>query len=189
MGGEPYKFITEHREEDRARFADWKHRTFNYTDTLYFLEFLQHYYREHASLEDAFARHLRPEDSTIEPALIGFHNDFFSLPEAPQRSLKHVATPARNSRCKRLCMYLRWMVRQDDRGVDFGDWKQIYPAQLCLHLDVHVERQARRLKLLKRKQNDWLDVKELTASVRSFEPDDPAKYDIALIRMGIDGEE
>ncbi|MEM9525509.1 MAG: TIGR02757 family protein [Bacteroidota bacterium] len=187
MGGEPYRFITEHREEDRARFADWKHRTFNYTDTLYFLEFLQHYYREHASLEDAFARHLRPEDPTIEPALIGFHNLFFSLPDAPQRTRKHVATPARKSRCKRLCMLLRWLVRQDQNGVDFGDWTRISPAQLCLPLDVHVERVARKLKLLKRKQNDWQAVLELTAAVRRFDAEDPGKYDFALFGMGVEG--
>ncbi|WP_020567050.1 TIGR02757 family protein [Neolewinella persica] len=186
MGGEPYRFITEHREEDRARFADWKHRTFTYTDTLYFLEYLQRFYQENASLETAFSRHLTPEDQTIEPALIGFHNDFFSLPEAPQRTRKHVASPARKSRCKRLCMYLRWMVRQDDRGVDFGDWHQISPGQLCLPLDVHVERQARRLKLLKRKQTDWQAVLELTAAVRRFDPEDPGRYDFALFGMGID---
>ena len=188
MGGEPYRFITEHREEDRARFADWKHRTFNYTDTLYFLEFLQRFYREHDSLETAFARHLRPEDRNIEPALIGFHEDFFSLPDAPRRTQKHVATPARKSRCKRLCMYLRWMVRKDVRGVDFGEWTTISPAQLCLPLDVHVERQARRLGLLKRKQNDWKAVVELTDAVRRFDPDDPARYDFSLFGMGIDGE-
>ncbi len=186
MGGRPYQFITEHREADRARFAEWKHRTFTYTDTLYFLEFLQQYYRENASLETAFSRHLKPEDATIEPALIGFHNDFFSLPDAPSRTRKHVATPARKSRCKRLCMFLRWMVRQDERGVDFGDWHHISPAQLCLPLDVHVERQARRLQLLTRKQNDWQAVLELTAAVRHLNPADPARYDFALFGMGLE---
>jgi len=187
MGGEPYRFITEHREEDRARFAEWKHRTFTYTDTLYFLEFLQQYYRENASLEDAFARHLTPEDSTIEPALKGFHNLFFSLPDAPQRTRKHVATPERKSRCKRLCMFLRWMVRQDNRGVDFGDWQRISPRQLCLPLDVHVERVARKLHLLQRKQTDWKAVVELTENVRRFDPEDPTRYDFALFGMGVDG--
>ena len=187
MGGEPYRFITEHREEDRARFADWKHRTFTYTDTLYFLEFLQRYYREHASLETAFSAHLRPEDADIGPALTGFHNHFFSLPDAPSRTRKHVATPARKSRCKRLCMFLRWMVRQDDRGVDFGDWTRIRPAQLCLPLDVHVDRVARHLGLLERKQTDWKAVEELTAACRRLDPEDPAKYDFALFGMGVEG--
>lgn len=190
MDGEPYRFITEHREEDRARFVDWKHRTFNYTDTLYFLEFLQHYYRENASLETAFSQFLTPDDEDIEPALRGFQELFFSLPDAPQRTRKHVATPARNSRCKRLCMYLRWMVRQDDRGVDFGAWKSISPSQLCLPLDVHVERVARSLGLLKRKQCDWLAVKELTANLRQFDAQDPARYDFALFGLGVlDGGE
>ncbi len=186
MGHEPYRFVTEHRPEDRARFADWKHRTFTYADTRYFLEFLQHFYRENDSLEDAFARHLTPEDATIEPALRGFHDLFFSLPEAPRRTRKHVATPLRKSRCKRLCMYLRWMVRQDDRGVDFGQWKRIRPDQLCVPLDVHVERVARRLKLLTRKQCDWQAVTELTGNLRRFDPEDPARFDFSLFGMGVE---
>ncbi|MEL6357187.1 MAG: TIGR02757 family protein [Bacteroidota bacterium] len=190
MGGEPHRFITEHKEEDRARFAEWKHRTFNYTDTLYFLEWLQRYYLEHESLELAFAKHLEPDSQDIELALLGFHKQFFSLPDAPQRTRKHVATPARKSRCKRLCMFLRWMVRKDDRGVDFGHWKKIAPHQLCLPLDVHVERIARRLGLLKRKQCDWQAVKELTANLRRFDAADPARYDFALFGLGVlnDGE-
>lgn len=185
MGGEPYRFIVEHQADERNRFQYWKHRTFNFEDTCYFLEWLQQYYREHDSLEEAFARHLNPEDEDIEKALLGFHEDFFSLPDAPKRTRKHVATPARKSRCKRLCMFLRWMVRQDDKGVDFGDWTNISPAQLCLPLDVHVERIARQFGLLKRKQCDWLAVKELTANLRVFDPNDPARYDFALFGMGV----
>ncbi|PHI19767.1 TIGR02757 family protein [Lewinellaceae bacterium SD302] len=185
MGGEPYRFITEHHPEDRDRFADWKHRTFNFEDTRYFLEWLQRYYREHDSLEEAFARHLTPEDEDIENALRGFHDDFFSLPDAPRRTRKHIATPTRKSRCKRLCMFLRWMVRRDENGVDFGDWSNISPAQLCLPLDVHVERVARQFGLLTRKQCDWLAVKELTANLRSFDAEDPARYDFALFGLGV----
>lgn len=188
MEGEPHRFITEHRPEDRERFVDWKHRTFNFTDTQYFLEWLQWYYRRQDSLEDAFARFMTPETPNIEPALRGFHDFFFSLPDAPHRTRKHVATPARKSRCKRLCMFLRWMVRQDERGVDFGLWRRISPAQLCLPLDVHVERVARRYGLLKRKQCDWLAVTELTESLRRFDPEDPARYDFALFGIGILGE-
>ena len=187
MGGEPHRFILEHRPEDRARFADWKHRTFTYADTDYFLTWLQWYYREHDSLEDAFARYLTPEDADLDPALRGFHDLFFSLPDAPQRTRKHVATPARKSRCKRLCMFLRWMVRQDDRGVDFGDWTRISPAQLCLPLDVHVERVARKLGLLHRKQADWEAVRELTANLRELDAEDPARYDFSLFGMGVEG--
>lgn len=185
MGGEPYRFVTEHQPADLARFRDWKHRTFNYEDTRYFLRRLRHFYRHEAGLETAFARHLHPEDQDITPALIGFHEDFFALPDAPRRTRKHVATPARKSRCKRLCMFLRWMVRQDDRGVDFGDWTGIRPDQLCLPLDVHVERVARHFGLLDRKQCDWRAVQELTARLRCFDPTDPARYDFALFGLGV----
>ena len=186
MEGRPYQFIVNHAEEDRDRFTDWKHRTFNFVDTRYFLRWLQWYYRNHDSLEDAFARHLKPGDTTIEPALIGFHELFFSLPDAPHRTRKHVATPARNSRCKRLCMFLRWMVRRDDRGVDFGQWARIGAARLCLPVDVHVERVARSMGLLTRKQTDWKAVLELTENLRAFDPGDPCKYDFALFGLGVD---
>jgi uncharacterized protein (TIGR02757 family) len=188
MDSTPYDFIVNHAEEDRARFADFKHRTFQYTDTLYFLEFLQWYYRRHDSLEDAFARFMTPEDTTIEPALRGFHELFFSLPDAPQRTRKHIATPARNSACKRLNMFLRWMVRQDDKGVDFGAWTRIRPAQLMMPLDVHVERVARRLGLITRPQRDWKTVIELTNNLRKLDPEDPVKYDFALFGEGVLGE-
>jgi uncharacterized protein (TIGR02757 family) len=185
MEGEPYRFIMEHEEADRARFEGFVHRTFQYTDTLYFLEFLQWYYRRHESLEDAFARFLTPEDEHTGPALIGFHELFFSLPDAPQRTRKHVATPARKSSCKRLNMFLRWMVRQDEAGVDFGQWTRILPRQLLMPLDVHVERVARRLGLLTRKQRDWLAVLELTENLRRYDPEDPVKYDFALFGLGV----
>ena len=188
MGGRPHHFITTYGNDPEAiahALSDWKHRTFTFADTVYFLRWLHHYYREHDSLEDAFARHLGPCDPTVEPALRGFHEHFFSLPDAPHRTRKHVATPARNSRCKRLCMFLRWMVRHDDRGVDFGQWQRISPHQLCVPLDVHVERTARQLGLLNRKQADWQAVLELTANLRRYDPDDPVKYDFALFGLGI----
>ncbi|OAV43075.1 TIGR02757 family protein [Lewinella sp. 4G2] len=185
MDGRPYQFILNHTEEDYARFADWKHRTFNFEDTRYFLRWLQWYYRQHDSLEDAFARYLKPEDDTIEPALIGFHDLFFSLLDAPQRTRKHVATPARKSRCKRLCMFLRWMVRDDDRGVDFGYWTNIKPSQLCLPVDVHVERVAREWGLLKRKQTDWAAVLELTGNLKRYDAEDPCRFDFALFGAGV----
>ncbi|MCB0638971.1 MAG: TIGR02757 family protein [Lewinella sp.] len=185
MEGEPYRFIVAHEEADRARFAGFVHRTFQYTDTLYFLEFLQWYYRRHDSLEDAFARFLTPEDAHTGPVLTGFHELFFSLPDAPQRTRKHVATPARKSSCKRLNMFLRWMVRRDEGGVDFGQWTRIQPRQLLMPLDVHVERVARRLGLLTRKQRDWLAVLELTDNLRRFDAEDPVKYDFALFGLGV----
>ncbi len=185
MDGAPYQFILQHEEKDRARFASFKHRTFNYTDTLFFLEFLQHFYKNNASLEQAFAQFITSDSPHIGPALEGFHELFFSLPDAPHRTRKHIATPARKSSCKRLNMFLRWMVRRDEAGVDFGLWRQISPQQLLMPLDVHVDRVARQLGLLKRKQTDWLAVLELTEQLRQFDPDDPVKYDYALFGMGV----
>jgi uncharacterized protein (TIGR02757 family) len=185
MDGAPYDFILNHSEADRARFADFKHRTFQFTDSLYFLTFFQAYYRAHDSLETAFARHLAADDDTVEAALIGFHRDFFDHPWAPERTRKHIATPERGASCKRLNMFLRWMVRSDDRGVDFGLWKTIRPAQLLIPLDVHVERVARRLGLLERPQCDCKAVLELTEALRAFDPDDPVKYDFALFGAGV----
>jgi len=185
MDGAPYDFIRNHQEEDRRRFLDFKHRTFQATDTLYFLEFFQWYYQQHDSLEDAFARYLSPTAATTEAALVGFHELFFSLPDAPERTRKHIPTPLRGSTCKRLNMFLRWMVRKDDRGVDFGIWEQISPGQLLIPLDVHVERVARRLGLLKREKVDWRAVLELTEVLRGFDEGDPVRYDFALFGMGV----
>ncbi len=185
MDGVPHDFIKNHTEEDRARFLDFKHRTFQATDTLWFLEFLQQHYRRHDSLETAFTRHLNPGDATVEPALAGFHRNFFDHESAPHRTRKHVATPERGSTCKRLNMFLRWMVRRDDRGVDFGHWTGMRPDQLLIPLDVHVERVARRLGLLERVQTDWRAVLELTGRLREFDPTDPVKYDFALFGIGV----
>lgn len=185
MDHAPYDFMLHHQEQDRARFESFKHRTFQALDTLWFLEFFQQFYRQHASLETAFARHLGPQDLTVENALRGFHEDFFDHPYAPERTRKHVATPARGSTCKRINMFLRWMVRQDARGVDFGVWQQIRPSQLLIPLDVHVDRVARRLGLLQRKQTDWQAVLELTENLRAFDPEDPVRYDFALFGLGV----
>lgn len=185
MDHAPHDFILNHVERDRERFLAFKHRTFQATDTLWFLEYLQQYYRRHDSLETAFAQHIGPGDTTVENALIGFHRDFFDHPDAPQRTRKHVATPERGSTCKRLNMFLRWMVRRDDRGVDFGVWRQIRPARLLIPLDVHVERVARHLGLLHRTQTDWKAVLELTENLRAFDADDPVRYDFALFGLGV----
>lgn len=185
MDGAPYDFIRNHPETERRRFLDFKHRTFQATDTLYFLEFFQNFYRNHDSLEQVFATHLKPGDTTVEPALTGFHRQFFEHPYAPERTRKHVATPERGSTCKRLNMFLRWMVRRDSAGVDFGIWTQIQPRQLLMPLDVHVDRIARRLGLLQRPQTDWKAVLELTENLRAFDPEDPVKYDFALFGTGV----
>ncbi|RMG81355.1 MAG: TIGR02757 family protein [Bacteroidetes bacterium] len=185
MDGAPWDFIRNHEEKDRARFLDFKHRTFQPTDTLWFLTFLQYFYQKNDSLETAFTAGLPANSPHVGPALEHFHNTFFSLPDAPARTRKHIATPARKAACKRLNMFLRWMVRRDDHGVDFGIWNRIRPAQLLIPLDVHVERVARRLGLLTRKQTDWAAVLELTENLRQFDPLDPVKYDFALFGMGV----
>lgn len=186
MNNAPYDFIMNHTEQDLKRFADFKHRTFNYTDTLYFIEFFKHHYSTHSTLENAFSRHMKKNDTTVENALMGFHDYFFSLEYAPTRTRKHIATPARNSSCKRLNMFLRWMVRDGKNGVDFGLWTKIKPSQLLCPLDVHVEKNARKLGLISRPQTDWKTVLELTENLRNFDPKDPVKYDYALFGLGID---
>lgn len=185
MDGAPHDFIKNHEEKDRVRFETFKHRTFQPIDCLYFLEFLQHFYQNNNSLETAFSQFLKPIDIHVGNAISGFHNLFFSLEHAPQRTRKHVATPVRKSSCKRINMFLRWMVRADDKGVDFGLWKKISPSQLLMPLDVHVDRVARRLGLLTRKQTDWRSVLELTENLRVLDANDPVKYDFALFGVGV----
>ena len=185
MDHSPHDFVVNHAEIDRKRFLDFRHRTFQVTDTLYFLEFLQQYYQKNDSLESAFTRFLDPEDLHTEKALVGFHHLFFSLQDAPERTRKHITTPERKSTCKRLNMFLRWMVRKDDNGVDFGIWQNISPSQLLIPLDVHVERVARSLGLIERKQSDWQTVLELSENLRGFDPLDPVKYDYALFGLGV----
>lgn len=184
MDNDPHAFIRNHTENDLKPFLTFKHRTFNEIDTLYFIEFLNSHYQQHTSLEILFSVPTQVE--TIEQGLISFHNAFFSLPDYPKRTKKHVSTPERKSTCKRLSMYLRWMVRNDKRGVDFGIWKTIQPAQLVCPCDLHVERVARKLRLIKRKQTDWQTALELTANLRQLDPIDPVKYDFALFGLGVE---
>lgn len=184
MDHAPHEFIVNHTQSDLKRFDQFKHRTFNPTDLRYFIRFLSWYYKKYDSLEMAF--HMAPDSETIESGLVSFHDLFFSLPDYPKRTIKHISTPARKSACKRICMYLRWMVRDDKRGVDFGIWKNIKPSQLICPCDVHVDRVARKLKLIRRKQVDWLTALELTANLRKFDPNDPVKYDYALFGLGVD---
>lgn len=184
MGGEPYNFIVNHSDDDLKDLLGFKHRTFNDTDLLYFVDFLKRHYTKHDSLEDAFI----PDGGFVdmESALIHFEKCFFDSPDAPQRTRKHVATPARNSTCKRLSMYLRWMVRSDDRGVDFGLWKNIPTSHLVCPIDVHVDRTARQFGLITRKQTDWKTAVELTENLRKMDPEDPSKYDFALFGISVE---
>jgi uncharacterized protein (TIGR02757 family) len=182
MDNAPHDFVLNHQDKDLKRLLDFKHRTFNATDTLYFIEFLKHHYSKYESLEDAFCAN---RQLNTESSLIAFHENFFSLEDAPHRTRKHVATPVRGSTCKRMNMFLRWMVRKDKSGVDFGLWKKLKPAQLLIPLDVHVDRTARKLGLIKRKQTDWETVIELTNNLKQFDPKDPVKYDFALFGISV----
>lgn len=185
MDEAPYDFICHHKEKDRKRFASFKHRTLQPDDVLFLVDVLQRYYLNHQSLEHAFASHMQSDDEDVYNGLVGFHKMIFDQPWVLERTRKHIATPLRKSSCKRLNMFLRWMVRHDDAGVDFGLWKNISPAQLIIPLDVHVGNVARKLHLLDRKANDWMAAKELTDTLKKFDPKDPVKYDFALFGAGV----
>jgi uncharacterized protein (TIGR02757 family) len=185
MDNAPHEFILQHEAKDLKKIIGFKHRTFNDTDLLYFIEFLKKHYSSFPSLETAFTNQLKKEDADVEQALNGFYSYFFSLEHVPVRTRKHIASPDKNSSCKRLNMFLRWMVRKDKKGVDFGIWETISPAQLICPIDVHVARVAKRLSLLERKLVDWQAARELTAYLRTLDPLDPVKYDFALFGLGV----
>jgi len=184
MDNHPHDFILNHKDTDLKSFVHFAHRTFNATDLLYFLSFLQFHYRQYNSLEDAFVPEKRYAGDNVERALIYFHHYFFSI-EHPERTRKHISTPERNSACKRLNMYLRWMVRKDDKGVDFGIWKKIQPGQLICPLDVHVARVAERLGLIDNIKSNWANAIQLTERLKELNPKDPAVYDYALFGLGV----
>jgi uncharacterized protein (TIGR02757 family) len=186
MDGSPYDFILNHTEQDRVKFLKFKHRTFQTDDTIYFLHFFQNYYKKNESLESAFV--LEKNENRVEAGITNFHNLFTGDELMMRRTAKHVSTPARNTACKRLNMFLRWMVRSDEQQVDFGLWKQISMADLMIPLDVHVGRVARQLGLLTRQQDDWKSVVELTENLRLLDKDDPVRYDYALFSIGVNGE-
>lgn len=180
MDNSPYDFCKNHSDEDLKALLGFKHRTFNATDLLYFISFFQRHYNRYDSLETAFTMH----GKTVEEMLSGFHHYFFSLDDVPPRTKKHVSTPKRKSTCKRLNMFLRWMVRRDQKGVDFGIWKNISPSQLICPIDLHVAKVARRLQIIQRKQTDWQTAVELTDFLKTLDPTDPVKYDFALFGIG-----
>jgi len=183
MDGAPYDFILNHIEQDRAKFLKFKHRTFQTDDTIYFLHFLQNYYKKNESLESAFV--VENIENRVEAGITNFHNLFTGDELMLRRTGKHVSTPARNTACKRLNMFLRWMVRSDEQQVDFGIWKRLSMADLMIPLDVHVSRVARQLGLLTRPQDDWKSVVELTENLRLLDKEDPVRYDYALFSIGV----
>jgi len=186
MDNAPHDFMVNHTDGDLKAVLGFKHRTFNEVDTLYFIHFLSWFYRHQDSLEKAFLIGQTGAVDSMESMLTQFQRHFFSLEDAPSRTKKHISSPATRSACKRINMYLRWMVRQDQQGVDFGIWKQISPAQLICPCDLHVDRVGRKLGLITRKQTDWYTAVELTQVLRSFDPLDPVKYDFALFGLGVE---
>lgn len=180
----PFDFVSQAAAADFRPFQKFVHRTFNGTDCVFFLRALQHLYRKYGSLETSFLRGMQSGDKDLKNGIAHFRQEFFSI-KHPARTEKHVSDPSKKSSTKRLCMYLRWMVRKDKAGVDFGIWKSISPAQLCLPLDVHTGNVSRALGILKRKQNDWQAVEEVTAFLRTLDARDPVKYDFALFGLGV----
>ena len=181
MDNSPYAFIKDHQPKDLEKLKGFRHRTFNEDDLFYFIESLHQHYSKQDSLETSFF----PKNIlNAEKGLIHFKNYFFSH-EHLKRTEKHISSPLQKSTCKRLNMFLRWMVRKDNNGVDFGLWKRISPSQLICPIDVHVARVAKKLGLLKRKQVDWMAAVELTKALKHLDKEDPVKYDFALFNLGV----
>ena len=187
MDQAPYAFCLHHQPKDLKKLFGFKHRTFNDTDLLYCVAFLKAHYQQNDSLESAFFFHHNDgkKINNITDALIHFQQYFMSLEDAPQRTKKHISSPAAGSTCKRLNMFLRWMVRKDQAGVDFGIWTAVKPSQLIIPIDVHVARIARTLGILTRPQTDWQAALELTNYCRTLDNKDPVKYDYALFSLGV----
>ena len=182
MEDAPHSFLKDASDAEWLRFENFYYRTFQPVDALYFLKALKNIYSEYPDMEALFAEGMR--QGGVKEAINHFREKFFSY--SPQeRTKKHYANVMKGSAGKRVNMFLRWMVRNDGRGVDFGIWKAISPKGLYLPLDVHSGNVARGLGILKRKQSDWKAVEEVTAVLREFDPDDPVKYDFALFGLGV----
>jgi uncharacterized protein (TIGR02757 family) len=183
MDNAPYDFICNYKAKDLDRFTYFKHRTFNGDDCKFFMQSLRNIYSKHGSLGELFQK-MYKKDKDISKVLIQFREIFFEILHQ-NRTQKHVSNVAKNSSAKRLNMFLRWMVRKDNTGVDFGIWDEISMSDLFLPLDVHTGNVARKLGLLERKQNDWKAVCEITNVLREFDSNDPIKYDFALFGLGV----
>ncbi len=183
MNDEPHDFILNFTKKDAARFEGFVHRTFNSTDCVFFLNSLKHIYTKHGGLEAAFSTDFSSKETDVKNAITNFRALFLNT-EHQSRSEKHISNPSAKSSAKRLCMFLRWMVRKDKHGVDFGIWKSIKSSQLCLPLDLHTGNVSRKLCLLNRTQNDWQAVEEITSVLRTFDKNDPIKYDFSLFGLG-----
>lgn len=181
LGNSPYDFVMSHTDTDLETLENFVHRTFNGQDFSAFIKGLKHIYQNHGGLEHVFAKHQQKD--SLQPAISEFKKIFFD--GQPSRAQKHVSDPMANSAAKRINMFLRWMVRDDKKGVDLGIWKSISPALLSCPLDVHSGNVARKLGLLTRKQNDGKALAELDAFLRRLDPNDPVKYDFALFGLGV----
>lgn len=181
MNQEPYEFVMNAGQKDLKQLNSFVHRTFQAEDLQYFIKALQKIYQKHDTLEKAFIGKNQKE------RLINFHHNFLSF-DAPSRTYKHIANPGKGSSAKRLNMFLRWMVRKDNCGVDFGIWNEIPMSDLHCPLDVHTGNIARKLGLIKRKANDWKAVEELQKHLVKMDPQDPSKYDFALFGLGVYNE-
>lgn len=180
LGSSPIDFIMRFKERDLKKI-DFVHRTFNKFDLIYFLKSLKNIYKNHDGLENVFSKNLN--DEFMYNNISNFRKIFFSL-NHEERTEKHISNPKKNSACKRINMFLRWMVRNDGI-VDFGIWKKIKPSMLSCPLDVHTANIGRKLNLISRKQNDLKTVLELDKKLRLFDKNDPVKYDYALFGMGV----
>ena len=182
LGNAPHDFIMNHKEHHLENLNGFVHRTFNSEDFKYFIKALNHIYVNHGGLESVFQSYATA--NSMQPAIHELKRTFFELPHL-QRATKHLGDPNKGSAAKRINMYLRWMVRNDNAGVDFGIWKSLSPSQLSCPLDVHSGNVARKLGLLTRKQNDAKALTELDNSLRILDPNDPVKYDFALFGLGV----
>jgi uncharacterized protein (TIGR02757 family) len=186
LGNSPYDFIMNYGETDSVLLRNFKHRTFNSFDLDFFITALKTIYTKHKGLENVFSSPINSDATTMQGSIENFRKIFFETVEDSKfRTFKHVASPAKGSASKRINMYLRWMVRQDKKGVDFGVWKSISPSLLSCPLDVHSGNVGRALGLLPRKQNDWKAVMELDGNLRKMDASDPVKYDFALFGLGV----
>jgi len=178
----PFEFIMQHQDSDLEKLSSFVHRTFNGYDFMQFIKSLQHIYKEHNGLEAVFTKHVEP--NSLQQSIHEFKKIFFEVPHL-ERTKKHVSDPLKNSAAKRINMFLRWMIRKDNNGVDFGIWNSLSPSQLSCPLDVHSGNVARKLGILKRKQNDGKALAELDLALRKLDPTDPVKYDFALFGLGV----
>ena len=187
MDNAPEDFVRNATEGDMEYLRTYVHRTFNGVDFQDFVRGLRHILAEWGSVGNYFETRYE-EHGDLRPVLSDFRRDFFSV-EHDSHSEKHLSSIDKRAACKRLCMYLRWFVRRDDRGVDFGLWQRIPMSALYMPLDIHTGRMGRNLGLLSRKQSDWKAVEELTASLRELSAEDPVRYDYSLFGLGISGDD